>query len=615
MNRINFAKKILLLAIIAGFMISFSYMGAFAHDETPTLANPVIKKAGENEVSIKLSGVDADWVSGIQKVTVDGKELTEKSEENTANTYEIKEEKKETVSYTLVIDSKVFNKIPKRSNKYQLVIKSKEHDDLVSELTVKNFGAEKLIVRHLDKEGQVLKSKIYTMDDLQGMIDANKEGTLRDALYQGVCTHRGVTSYRATGLTVDSILSDAGIAEAFKPGTELRLRTNDGNKEAVINDDENDNDSYYARGSFSYEYLNTKRYTFNDIYSERNPELAEKLAAHIKESTMGDGMRRDLTESGREEVKPMIALEFSENQTRRTTSMPGTDYKNTKEDKAFRFLYGISLDPKNADMISKEETTFSQTYFVYGIDIVDSQEHAFNPEVLEIVIKQGESLKAANYTKKSWDDFYSVLEESKLFIKRHNTNQKQIAEQANKLKSAMEKLELLQKKIKSAKLSKSMFVYNGKNVKPQVVIVGENGEKLNSNDYNIRYPKNSKNVGKYLIKVSFKGRYKNNKVKTLKYKICPKGTEIVDLRSRKKKLTIRWKKNRTQTTGYEIQYSVSSKFKNTKTVKIKSNRKTSLAVKKLKKGKRYNIRIRTYSKTKGGMLYSSWSKNKRVKIK
>ena len=94
MNRINFAKKILLLAIIAGFMISFSYMGAFAHDETPTLANPVIKKAGENEVSIKLSGVDADWVSGIQKVTVDGKELTEKSEENTANTYEIKEEKK-----------------------------------------------------------------------------------------------------------------------------------------------------------------------------------------------------------------------------------------------------------------------------------------------------------------------------------------------------------------------------------------------------------------------------------------------------------------------------------------------------------------------------------------
>ena len=100
------------------------------------------------------------------------------------------------------------------------------------------------------------------------------------------------------------------------------------------------------------------------------------------------------------------------------------------------------------------------------------------------------------------------------------------------------------------------------------------------------------------------------------FKINPKGTSISKATSPKKKqLKVTWKKQTTQTTGYQIQYSTSSKFKNAKTVTVKKNKTTKTTVKKLKAKKKYYVRIRTY-KTVGKKKYcSSWSKAKAVKTK
>ncbi|MCI8992179.1 MAG: fibronectin type III domain-containing protein [Eubacterium sp.] len=75
-------------------------------------------------------------------------------------------------------------------------------------------------------------------------------------------------------------------------------------------------------------------------------------------------------------------------------------------------------------------------------------------------------------------------------------------------------------------------------------------------------------------------------------------------------------------TGYEIQYSTDKKFKNKKTTKIKSvakNSKTSITINKLKAGKRYYVRVRSYKKTTVGKktekLYGTWSSAKSVKAK
>lgn len=94
----------------------------------------------------------------------------------------------------------------------------------------------------------------------------------------------------------------------------------------------------------------------------------------------------------------------------------------------------------------------------------------------------------------------------------------------------------------------------------------------------------------------------------------PNGTSITKLTSAKKAFTAQWKQNKT-VTGYQLEYSTSSKFKNAKTVTFKKNKTLKTTVKKLKANKKYYVRIRTYKTISGVKYYSSWSKAKTVKAK
>ncbi|MCD8015632.1 MAG: hypothetical protein LUG99_21220 [Lachnospiraceae bacterium] len=83
-----------------------------------------------------------------------------------------------------------------------------------------------------------------------------------------------------------------------------------------------------------------------------------------------------------------------------------------------------------------------------------------------------------------------------------------------------------------------------------------------------------------------------------------------------KKATVKWKKT-TKVSGYQIQYSTSKKFKSgsaTKTVKVSGAKKVSKVLSKLKSGKTYYVRIRTYKKVNGTTYYSAWSSKKKVKV-
>ena len=99
------------------------------------------------------------------------------------------------------------------------------------------------------------------------------------------------------------------------------------------------------------------------------------------------------------------------------------------------------------------------------------------------------------------------------------------------------------------------------------------------------------------------------------FKIVPKTTSISKLTAGKKKLTVKWKKQATQTTGYQLQYGTSSKFKGAKTATITKNKTVSKAISKLKAKKKYYIRVRTILKINGKTYYSKWSKIKSVKTK
>ena len=166
-------------------------------------------------------------------------------------------------------------------------------------------------------------------------------------------------------------------------------------------------------------------------------------------------------------------------------------------------------------------------------------------------------------------------------------------------------------------LSDVSYTYNGEAKKPSVIVKDSKGNTVSTTNYTVSYTEGCKNVGVYAVTVNFQGNYSGTVQKT--FTIKPKSTGTFKLTAGKKKFTVKWKKQAKQTTGYQIQYSTSSKFKSGKIVTVSKNKATSKNVSKLKAKKKYYVRIRTYKTVKvngkSTKIYSSWSKKRIVKVK
>ena len=173
-------------------------------------------------------------------------------------------------------------------------------------------------------------------------------------------------------------------------------------------------------------------------------------------------------------------------------------------------------------------------------------------------------------------------------------------------------------KASSIKLKATSLTYNGKVRTPKVIVKDRTGKTLVKNtDYTVSYAKGRKYVGKYAVKITFKGKYSGTK--TLYFTIKPKATSISSLKAGSKKFTVKWKKQATQTTGYQVQYSASSEFSKAKTVTVGKNTTVSKKISKLSGKKKYYVRVRTYKTVKINgksiRIYSGWSKAKTVTTK
>lgn len=129
--------------------------------------------------------------------------------------------------------------------------------------------------------------------------------------------------------------------------------------------------------------------------------------------------------------------------------------------------------------------------------------------------------------------------------------------------------------VKTAKLSVTECIYNGKVRKPAVTVADSKGNLLKNNtDYTVNYASDGKNVGIHTVMITLKGEYSGTIKKT--FTVKPKGTSIARLTPKKK-------------------------------------------VVKLKAKKKYYVRIRTYKTVKLNgktqKLYSGWSKAKKVTTK
>ena len=167
---------------------------------------------------------------------------------------------------------------------------------------------------------------------------------------------------------------------------------------------------------------------------------------------------------------------------------------------------------------------------------------------------------------------------------------------------------------KTFKLSTTSYTYSGSAKKPTVKVYDSAGKLISASNYTVSY-KNNKNVGKATVTIKFKGNYSGSK--TLSFTINPKATSVSKLTTASKSLKVSIKKQSTQVTGYEMQYSTSKKFtkSTTKTKTIKSYKTTSTTIKSLKAKKTYYVRVRTYKTVNGKKYYSTWSTTKSKKTK
>ena len=104
----------------------------------------------------------------------------------------------------------------------------------------------------------------------------------------------------------------------------------------------------------------------------------------------------------------------------------------------------------------------------------------------------------------------------------------------------------------------------------------------------------------------------NQKAVNITVTVNPGKAKVKVLKPGKKQLKVTWNKD-TKVTGYEVQCCLNKKFKSgVKKANIKKAKTTTTTFKKLKKGKKYYVRIRAYKTVKvngkSTKLTGAWSK-------
>lgn len=140
--------------------------------------------------------------------------------------------------------------------------------------------------------------------------------------------------------------------------------------------------------------------------------------------------------------------------------------------------------------------------------------------------------------------------------------------------------------------------------RPKIEIVIDGVTLREGIDFTVTY-RNADKVG--IATAIIKGTGKYSWTKTVSFAVKPKGTTFKKATLSKKKTTISWKKQASQTSGYQIRYATKESMKGAKTLKIANAKKTSTKLPRLKTGKSLYAQIRTYAVVNGKTYYSSWS--------
>jgi hypothetical protein len=260
---------------------------------------------------------------------------------------------------------------------------------------------------------------------------------------------------------------------------------------------------------------------------------------------------------------------------------------------------------------------------------------AGNKTALRTAIDQARALNASDYTVASWQALQTALTAAQAVVANTSATQAQIDAANTALQNAIAALKPAANgqdpgdksgngdktktaaPVSIAKVSVTQIAdkaWTGKALMPALALKYGGKALVKGTDYTAVY-KSNQNIGKATVTVTGKGKYTGTRTAT--FKIVPKKISITKLTAGKKKIKATWKKTAAaqKITKYQVRYRMKGTVKwKTRTVSAKSK---ILTVKKLKKGRVYQIQVRSYKKIKTGVskgtYYSAWSKIKTSK--
>lgn len=154
-------------------------------------------------------------------------------------------------------------------------------------------------------------------------------------------------------------------------------------------------------------------------------------------------------------------------------------------------------------------------------------------------------------------------------------------------------------------LSQTSYAYDGNSKTPSVTVTFGGKTLRKGTDYSVSYPAGRVNVGSYTVTVTLKGSYSGKK--TASFRIIPSAVEVTSLTALQKSVTVKWKTQSKQVTGYKIKWSSSGSFSSYKTVTVKDKKISRHTISGLKGNTNYYVRIRSYKAVGDKAYYSDWS--------
>ena len=341
-----------------------------------------ITLTGTATAGISLNSVPDGWADAVTGISIQ-----QVGVENDVKTY-TKEEAGLTIEkgrrgYSLSVNADLFRNESttsgKKTGQFMITVAATGFKDCSTIVNVKNYGAEKFYVRYLDKNGTVITTNTYTMDQLKSFSMNNESKVHENMKYQSYCSMAGLRNFCADGVYIEDLLKDSGVTDRItdsdgniKDNITVRLRTNDSVEDGSGNDTTTDN-AYYWMGKFDYKNLFQERYYFPAVYTNAD------LKARLLDGTPYTGdesadKRAYLWANGGREVagRPMIAWDYVENVFSQDQTEPSRENynENIQNERSFRFLFSLAKDSE-ADATENTSTTFSVTYCAFGIDIID----------------------------------------------------------------------------------------------------------------------------------------------------------------------------------------------------------------------------------------------------